>query len=117
MGSGMSDFWGWDVSTLGADVATLGFGTATAGKCTLRDCVVFVGLCTLGGGGVRGMQVFGVSGMQALRRFLRSLIFGLGCSGTVVNWEGSAHIWKSSRTSVIALNCASQVIVSASLRG
>ena len=46
-----------------------------------------------------------------LRHFQRSLNFGLVNSGTVVIWGGSDHRCKSSCGSVIALNCASQVII------
>ena len=74
MGSGTSACWGGDVSTIGFDVSTLGVGAATSGKCTLGDCTAVFGLCTLGGGGVRGMQLFCVGGMQYLRRFPRSII-------------------------------------------
>ena len=85
MGSGMATCWGLDVSTLGADVSTLEVGATIPGKCTLGDCTAIFGLGTLGGGGVGGMRVFGVGGMRALRHFPRSLIFGLGRGGTVVN--------------------------------
>ena len=77
---------GSDVSTLVSDASTLIFGAATTVKCTFVECAAVVGLWTLGGGGVGGMQVFGVGGMRSLRRFLCSLIFGLVRGGTVVNW-------------------------------
>ena len=62
------------------------------------------------------MQVFGVGNMQVLRRFQRSLIFGFGLGGTVVNWDRSDHRLKRSQSFVIALNCVSQVIICASFR-
>ena len=116
MGSGMSVCWGWDVSTLGDYFSALVGVAATAVKCTLGDCASVVGLCTLRGGGVRGMQLFGVGGMRTLRYFPQSLIFGFGRGSTVVNCEGLAHRWKKSRIYVIAINCASQVIVGESFR-
>ena len=112
----MSICLGWYVYTLGSDVSTLGVSADTPEECTLGYCTAVIGLLTLGGGGVGVMRVFDVGGIQSLHRYPRYLIFGLGSGSTVVNWEGSAHILKSSRSSVIALNYRSQVIVGASFR-
>ena len=64
--------------------------------------------------------------MLDLHFFLRFPILGvalwmwvlwwLGCGGTVFNWEASAHLCNRSRSYVISLHCASQVIVRASCR-
>ena len=116
MGSGVAVYWGWDFSTLGSDVSTLGFVTATPIKYTLGDCSVVFGLVTLRVGGVEGIRLLGIRCMQDLRRFLRSIIFGLGCGRNVVNWDVSAHRLKISQSYMIALNCAPQVIFSAYLR-
>ena len=112
----MSACLGWDVSTLGSDVSTIGVGAATPRKFTLGDCAAVSDLCTLGGGGFGGMQVFVIRSIQDLRHFLLSIFFGLGCSSTVVNWDELAHFWKSSQSSVIALNCVSKVIFGAYFR-
>ena len=112
----MAAWWGWYVSTVGAYVSPLGVSAAIPSNCTIGDCAAVIGLDTLGYGGVRDMRVFGVGGMRALHHFPRSLIFGLGSGGTVVNWNRLSHRLKSSRSSVIALNYASQVIGGASFR-
>ena len=99
-----------------AYVSTPGVGADTPGKCTVEDCKAVVKLVTLGGVSVGGMQVFGVGGMQSLIRFPRYLIFGLGRGKTEVNWDGSYHILNISRSYVISLNCASQLILGAYFR-
>ena len=109
MGSDMASCWGWYVSTLGYDVSTLGVGAATPGTCALGDCAAIVDLGTLVDGGVGGMRVFGIEGMQDLRHIMRSLIFGLFRSRTVVNWDGLSHCWNISHSYVISFNCVSQV--------
>ena len=75
-GSGIAACWCWDVSTLGAYFSTLGVGTATPGRSPLGYYVSVVGMGTLGGGVVGGIQVLVVRGTQVLRRFTRVFFIG-----------------------------------------